>query len=50
MKQFEAEENGMPITVIAQSKIWTTLARSNAGIVASNPTQIMDVCVSLFCV
>jgi hypothetical protein len=25
-------------------------ARSNTGIVGSNPTQVMDVCVCLFCV
>jgi hypothetical protein len=29
---------------------WTIFARSNAGIVDSNPTQDMDVCVRLFCV
>jgi hypothetical protein len=33
-----------------QSKAWTTFARSNAGIVGSNPIQGMDVCVRLFCV
>jgi hypothetical protein len=32
-------------------KAWTFLARSNAGIVDSNPTQGMDVyCVRLFCI
>jgi hypothetical protein len=36
-----------PITVAARSKIWTVFARSNAGIVGSNPTQAMDVCVVL---
>jgi hypothetical protein len=30
-------------------KAWTFFAHSNAGIVASNPTQFMDVCVRLFC-
>jgi hypothetical protein len=30
------------------SKAWTVFVRSNAGIVGSNPTQGMDVCVSLF--
>jgi hypothetical protein len=39
-----------PITVASRSKAWTIFARSNAGIVGSNPTQGMDVCVSLFCV
>jgi hypothetical protein len=43
----------MPITVAALSKAWTVFARSNAGIVGSNPTRGMDVCVcvySVFCV
>jgi hypothetical protein len=31
-----------PITVAAQCKAWTVFARSNAGIVGSNPTQGMD--------
>jgi hypothetical protein len=46
-----------PITVAALSKAWTVFARSNAGIVRSNPTQAMDVCIArvysvfvLFCV
>jgi hypothetical protein len=41
---------GLPITVAARSTAWTLFARSNAEIVGSNPTQGMDVCVSLFCV
>jgi hypothetical protein len=43
--------------VAARSKAWTVFARSNAGIVGSNPTQGMDVCIVcvyyvflLFCV
>jgi hypothetical protein len=40
----------MPITVAARPKAWTTFARSNAGLVGSNPTQNMDVSVRLFCV
>jgi hypothetical protein len=36
-----------PMTVAARSKVWTVFARSNAGIVGSNPTQDMDVCVRL---
>jgi hypothetical protein len=40
----------MPITVIVRSKAWTVFARSNAGFVGRNPTQGMDVCLSLFCV
>jgi hypothetical protein len=34
-----------PITVAARSEAWNVFARSNAGIVGSNPTQGMDVCV-----
>jgi hypothetical protein len=40
----------LPITVTAQSRAWTLFARSNAGIVGSNPTQGMDVCLRFFCV
>jgi hypothetical protein len=40
----------MPITVAAGSKSWTVFARLNAGIVGSNPSQGMDVCLRLFCV
>jgi hypothetical protein len=39
-----------PITVVALSKAWTVFTGSNSGIVASNPTQFMDVCACLFCV
>jgi hypothetical protein len=39
-----------PITVAARSKALTDFARSNAGSVASNPIQDMDICVRLFCV
>jgi hypothetical protein len=34
--------------VVVRSKAWTVFARSNAGIVGSNPTQGMDVCLPLF--
>jgi hypothetical protein len=34
----------------ARSEAWTLFARSNTGIVGSNPTWDMDVCVLLFCV
>jgi hypothetical protein len=34
-----------PITVVVRPKAWNVLARSKAGIVGSNPTQGMDVCV-----
>jgi hypothetical protein len=37
-------------TVAARSKTWTVFVRSNIGIVGSNATQGMDVCVSLLCV
>jgi hypothetical protein len=39
-----------PITVAARSEAWTIFARSNAGVVGSNPTQGMGVCLPLFCV
>jgi hypothetical protein len=39
-----------PLTVAARSKAWTVFARSITGIVGSNPTRDMDVCVRLFCV
>jgi hypothetical protein len=39
-----------PITVAARSKAWNIFARSNTGIVVSNPAQGMDVCLRLFCV
>jgi hypothetical protein len=38
----------MPITVTARWKAWTLFARSNTGIVGSNPTWDMDVRVRLF--
>jgi hypothetical protein len=34
-----------PITVAARCKAWTVFARSNAGVVGSNPTQGIDVCI-----
>jgi hypothetical protein len=40
----------LPITEAARSKAWTFLARSNTGVVASNPTRGTHVCVRLFCV
>jgi hypothetical protein len=39
-----------PVTVAALSKAWIVFARSDTGIVGSNPTQGMAVCVRLFCV
>jgi hypothetical protein len=36
---------GLPVTEAARSKAWTVLTRSKAGIVCSNPTQGMDVCL-----
>jgi hypothetical protein len=39
-----------PITVAAPSKARTVFARSNTGIVGSNPIRGMDVSVRLFCV
>jgi hypothetical protein len=40
----------MPITVAVRSKALSVIARSNTGIVDSNPTQGMDVSFVLFCV
>jgi hypothetical protein len=40
----------MAVTAAARFKKWTVFARSNAGIVGSNPTQGMGVCLCLFCV
>jgi hypothetical protein len=40
----------VPITAASRSKAWTVFARSNTGIVSTNPTQGMDVCVLFFCV
>jgi hypothetical protein len=36
--------------VAARSKARTVFARSNTGLVGSNPTQSTNVCVRLFCV
>jgi hypothetical protein len=38
-----------PITVAARSKAWTFFAQSNHGIVVSNSTWGMDVCVRILC-
>jgi hypothetical protein len=35
----------MPITVAERSKAWTVFTRSNSGIVGSNLSQVMDVCI-----
>jgi hypothetical protein len=40
----------LPLTVAARPKAWTVFARSNTGVVDSNPTRGMDVCMHLFCV
>jgi hypothetical protein len=45
---FTAATNHSLITVAARSTAQTVFARSNAGIVGSNTTQGMDVCVRLF--
>jgi hypothetical protein len=42
--------SGWPITVAARSMAWTVFARSNTGIVGSNPTQGIDVCVCVYSV
>jgi hypothetical protein len=38
----------LPITVAARSKAWTVFVRSNTGLVGSDPTRGMDVCLRLF--
>jgi hypothetical protein len=38
----------MPDTVAARSKARTVFVRSDAGIMGSNPTQGIDVCVYAF--
>jgi hypothetical protein len=40
----------MQITVAVRFKAWTVFARSNTGILGSNLTQGMDVCLRLLCV
>jgi hypothetical protein len=42
----------LPVTVAERSKTWTLFARSETGIVGSNPTQDMEclVCVCVYCV
>jgi hypothetical protein len=47
---FRHSESKSPIIVAARPKAWTVLARSNAGIVGTNPTRGMDVCMRLLCV
>jgi hypothetical protein len=39
-----------PITVAARSMVITTFVSSNTGVVVSNSTRCMDVCMRLFCV
>jgi hypothetical protein len=46
----ESSYSCMSIIVAARSKTWTVFVRSNTGIVGSNPTRVMHVCVRLFCV
>jgi hypothetical protein len=45
-----SDQISWPITVATRSKAWTVLGRLNAGILSSNPTRGMDVCVHFFCV
>jgi hypothetical protein len=39
-----------PITVAARPNARTVFARLNTGVVRSNPTRGMDICLRLFCV
>jgi hypothetical protein len=50
IRQFHEIYYSLPITVAARSVTSTAFAILNAGIVGSNPTQGMYVCVRLFCV
>jgi hypothetical protein len=43
-----AKGNKMPIIVAARSKVKSVFARSNNGIVGSNPTRTNDFCLRLF--
>jgi hypothetical protein len=38
----------LPIAAAARSKAWTVFTLSNTGIVGSNPTWGIDICVCLF--
>jgi hypothetical protein len=40
----------VPVTVVARSKAWTVFARSNVGMVGSNSTQGMDICMCVYSV
>jgi hypothetical protein len=40
----------VPITVATRSKVWNVFARLDTGVVGSNSTWGLDVCVLLFCV
>jgi hypothetical protein len=39
-----------PITVVSRSEAWTVFARSNTGVVRSNPTRDMDFFVCVYSV
>jgi hypothetical protein len=39
-----------PTTVVARSKAWTVIVHLNIGVVGSDLTRGIDVCVRLFCV
>jgi hypothetical protein len=43
VKNILTKELQSPVTVAERSKAYTVFARSEAGIVGSNPTQCMDV-------
>jgi hypothetical protein len=46
----ESNIETLPITEAEQSNALIIFARSDTGIVDSNPTSGMAICVSLFCV
>jgi hypothetical protein len=41
-------KNNMAVTAVARSKACNVFARSNSGIVGSNPSRGMDVCPRFF--
>jgi hypothetical protein len=49
-RNFSFLTNEVPITAAARSKAWTVFARSDAGIVDSNSTQGIDICVCVYSV
>jgi hypothetical protein len=47
---FREANVSVPITVATRSRAWTVFAHSNTGIMGSNPTRGIEVCLPLLCV